>query len=73
MFIKHGIAGVAALFAFVWAHQQSINDGIDMFERAAYLHWQGRCAQDSTLCTHNAAGGYVEACDDLPGLLGDDC
>lgn len=23
--------------------------------------------------THNAAGGYTEACDDLPGLIGDDC
>jgi hypothetical protein len=23
--------------------------------------------------SHNAAGGYTEACDDLPGLIGDDC
>ncbi len=23
--------------------------------------------------THNAAGGYIEACDDLPGMIGDDC
>jgi hypothetical protein len=23
--------------------------------------------------SHNAAGGYVDACGDLPGLLGDDC
>lgn len=23
--------------------------------------------------THNAAGGYREACGELPGLLGDDC
>ena len=23
--------------------------------------------------THNASGGYVEACDDMPGLIGDDC
>jgi hypothetical protein len=23
--------------------------------------------------THNDAGGYVEACEDLPGMLGDDC
>ena len=23
--------------------------------------------------THNAAGGYIPACDELPGLLGDDC
>jgi hypothetical protein len=22
---------------------------------------------------HNADGGYVEACGDLPGLIGDDC
>lgn len=22
---------------------------------------------------HNAAGGYIEACGDLPGLVGDDC
>jgi hypothetical protein len=23
--------------------------------------------------THNAAGGYIEACGDEPGMLGDDC
>lgn len=23
--------------------------------------------------THNAAGGYIPACGDLPGMLGDDC
>ena len=23
--------------------------------------------------THNAAGGYIEACGDLPGMVGDDC
>jgi len=23
--------------------------------------------------THNAAGGYIGACGDLPGLVGDDC
>ncbi len=23
--------------------------------------------------THNAAGGYIDACGDLPGLYGDDC
>ena len=23
--------------------------------------------------THNAAGGYIPACGDLPGTLGDDC
>ncbi len=23
--------------------------------------------------THNAAGGYADACGDLPGLIGDDC
>jgi hypothetical protein len=23
--------------------------------------------------SHNASGGYVEACGDLPGLVGDDC
>lgn len=23
--------------------------------------------------THNAAGGYIDACGDLPGLVGDDC
>lgn len=23
--------------------------------------------------SHNAAGGYVEACGELPGLIGDDC
>jgi hypothetical protein len=28
------------------------------------------CAQHPT---HNAAGGYIDACGDLPGLLGDDC
>lgn len=23
--------------------------------------------------SHNAAGGYADACGDLPGALGDDC
>ncbi len=23
--------------------------------------------------SHNAAGGYVDACGELPGLIGDDC
>jgi hypothetical protein len=23
--------------------------------------------------THNAAGGYIDACGDLPGMVGDDC
>ena len=23
--------------------------------------------------SHNAAGGYIDACGDLPGLVGDDC
>jgi len=23
--------------------------------------------------SHNPAGGYIDACGDLPGLLGDDC
>jgi hypothetical protein len=23
--------------------------------------------------THNAAGGYIDACGELPGLVGDDC
>lgn len=23
--------------------------------------------------THNDAGGYTDACGDLPGLVGDDC
>lgn len=23
--------------------------------------------------SHNDAGGYIDACGDLPGLLGDDC
>ena len=23
--------------------------------------------------SHNADGGYYEACDELPGLIGDDC
>ena len=23
--------------------------------------------------THNEEGGYIEACGDLPGLVGDDC
>jgi hypothetical protein len=23
--------------------------------------------------THNVAGGYTEACGDLPGMIGDDC
>jgi hypothetical protein len=23
--------------------------------------------------SHNAQGGYIEACGDLPGMLGDDC
>lgn len=23
--------------------------------------------------TRNTDGGYIEACDDLPGLIGDDC
>lgn len=23
--------------------------------------------------SHNALGGYVEACGDLPGVIGDDC
>lgn len=23
--------------------------------------------------SHNAAGGYTDACGELPGLLGDDC
>lgn len=23
--------------------------------------------------THNAAGGYIDACGNLPGLVGDDC
>lgn len=23
--------------------------------------------------THNAAGGYIDACGQLPGALGDDC
>ncbi len=22
---------------------------------------------------HNQQGGYIEACDELPGMLGDDC
>lgn len=67
------IAGTTALFAFAWAHKQAVNDGIDMFEHAAYLHWQGQCKQDDTLCTHNSQGGYIEACGEEPGLLGDDC
>ncbi len=28
-----------------------------------------RAAQPS----HNASGGYYEACEDLPGMIGDDC
>jgi hypothetical protein len=28
---------------------------------------------EPTAPTHNAAGGYVDACGDLPGLIGDDC
>lgn len=32
------------------------------------------CAHEiDKLVTHNAAGGYIDACGDLPGLLGDDC
>jgi len=23
--------------------------------------------------THNARGGYIDACGDLPGMVGDDC
>jgi hypothetical protein len=23
--------------------------------------------------SHNAAGGYIDACGELPGLVGDDC
>ncbi len=31
------------------------------------------CTACSTLPSHNAAGGYIDACGDLPGTLGDDC
>lgn len=30
-------------------------------------------ASCSTLGSHNAAGGYRDACGELPGLIGDDC
>ena len=28
------LGGIASLFVFVWAHQQSIHDGVNMIERA---------------------------------------
>ena len=31
-------------------------------------------AQGCTMApSHNANGGYTDACEDLPGLIGDDC
>lgn len=30
-------------------------------------------ASGCTAATHNAAGGYTDACGELPGMLGDDC
>lgn len=27
----------------------------------------------SSTSTHNTAGGYIAACGELPGLVGDDC
>ena len=30
-------------------------------------------ASCSTLGSHNTAGGYRDACGELPGLIGDDC
>lgn len=30
-------------------------------------------ASCATPPTHNEFGGYIDACGDLPGLLGDDC
>lgn len=29
--------------------------------------------EPSALLTHNEAGGYIEACGNLPGMVGDDC
>ncbi len=31
------------------------------------------CNACSTLPTHNANGGYIDACGDEPGMIGDDC
>jgi hypothetical protein len=35
------------------------------------------CRYDSTITlpdsSHNERGGYIDACGDLPGLVGDDC
>jgi len=28
---------------------------------------------DPSECQHNAAGGYIPACGQLPGMVGDDC
>ncbi len=38
--------------------------------RDAYGHLPG---DDPAECEHNAAGGYIPACGQLPGMVGDDC
>jgi hypothetical protein len=47
-------------------------------QTAGYACADDSCQYDSTVTlpyppTHNARGGYIDACGDLPGLVGDDC
>ena len=40
---------------------------------AGCMELQQRTHERAGQPTHNTAGGYIEACDDMPGMLGDDC
>lgn len=77
--IVYCLAAGAALTSFAAAHQLMFLEQINFEERAAYMVFQGICKNDpEALCVehntaHNAQGGYIDACEDLPGLVGDDC
>lgn len=62
------LSALIALVAFVGAHRVMLYEQVRMTERAASMVAGRRDAR-----THNEYGGYIDACGDLPGLVGDDC
>jgi hypothetical protein len=59
------------LWSYEWSATSSAYDPADV--RDANGHLPGDDPAECQHGGHNAAGGYIEACGELPGMLGDDC
>jgi hypothetical protein len=78
------LAITAAALGFAASLQRSHSDASHGTQIQDYACESDACAFDSIVTvpapslelngeTHNARGGYSDACGDLPGMVGDDC